>query len=302
MIKKFLCLTALWFLASPAQAGVLSSLLSFNGIQDIIEDDSVGTILDKSTIGVLESGDVLQGLIAFRTVDTLAIPNGSSIGAIYSFEVVSATPSTVTVTPATGADSVGTLLSTAGVNLNGLDVIGAGYAIFESTMVDLAAGTDFTSPIASPGVLGGLAGNLFDVVLTAGFDGIDDSQVLTATSIGALPGDLTNLARLNTFAGTGATFANFSASYSIIDTNFAAPSAFLEIFNPILNNFGQMTITNGLLTFSDTFGLPLGWDFQDDGDYRVNAVPEPASLATFAGMTMLGGFMARRRRRKSAAN
>ena len=87
---KFAVLAALFALpVSSVDAGIFGSLLSANGIADVIADDSAGSFIERGNIdGTLEVGDLLQGMISFDSVATNGVPAGSSLIAAYSFEVL----------------------------------------------------------------------------------------------------------------------------------------------------------------------------------------------------------------------
>ena len=67
---KFAVLAALLALpVSSANAGVLSSLLSFNGIEDVLIDQSRSNFDDLDNNGVFSTGDILSGFVSIDQAD-----------------------------------------------------------------------------------------------------------------------------------------------------------------------------------------------------------------------------------------
>lgn len=287
---KFAAVAAVFFLPASAQAGVFSSLLSFDGSVDVVEDDSVGSFVEKGVVdGILEVGDLLQGMIAFDPIDGNTTPAGSSVIGAYSLEVksIGAGGTSLVLGAAAGADSITSLLGTAGVDMNGLVGSGMdGFAVLESTTADVSQRSDFTGP--SFGFSGAVTAADFKAVTLLGFDGVDDTHIVT--SFGS---DLTDLSGIAGLAGTGATVAIFNGTYSVTDHAFGAGVTFLPLFNVLNGGSGDVIITNGTIAATDANTTGLGWDFNDDGDFNINAVPEPTSMLIFAGLGLVG-FMRRR--------
>lgn len=293
MLRKFFVAAALLLFAAPSQAGVVSSLLTFDGTPDTITDDSVGNFVERGTVdGILEVGDLLQGMISFGPLAGNAVPTGQSVIGAYSLRVksIGVGGTSLVLEAASGADDVVTLLGAAGVDLSGLTGthVGAsnGFALLESTSVEIDR-TSFVGPTF--GFIPPTVGSDFEAVAILGFDGVDDHHNIS--SFGA---DLTDLSVAAGFAGTGVPFALFNGTYSITDHSFGGGTIFLPLTNVISGAEGDVTIVNGFIsgTNSDTIGK--GWDYNDDGDFVINAVPEPTSLAIFA---VIGLGAARRRRR-----
>lgn len=301
MFRKLVALAMLAAFAIPAQAGLVSSLLSFDGIPDIVSDDSVGLLLDGGD-GSLDVGDSIVGLIALDPLDGNAVPAGSSVLGLYAFDVKTASAGELTLE----AGDLASLLATAGVDTSGLVAYPGGpadaaFAIIESTTAALGT-QDVSSTFAE------LVGAGFTAVLTAGFDSDDDFHTVTAD--GAV--DLTDsagiiAASLSGLFG-GSEFGGFDALYSVSEHAFGGATLFLDqptlkidtsVFPPVpvLLGSGEVTIVGGNLKFSDATAAANGWHFQDDGNYNINAVPEPGTYAAFAAIGLVG-FVARRRRNK----
>ena len=76
---KFAVLAALLALpVSSANAGVLSSLLSFNGIEDVLIDQSRSNFDDLDNNGVFSTGDILSGFVSIDQAD----PDNDNLGII----------------------------------------------------------------------------------------------------------------------------------------------------------------------------------------------------------------------------
>ena len=134
-MRKFIlaaAIAAICFVPCTAHAGLFSSLLSFDGTEDIIEDDSVGNMVEivgNTTDGILEVGDIIQGMIAFDDVDTNEVPDGSSVIGLYSFEVlgIGSGGSSLSLGAASGVHNVMSILTTAGVDTSSLVSTGTGF-------------------------------------------------------------------------------------------------------------------------------------------------------------------------------
>ena len=290
MFKKMFCAMALVaLLAVPAQAGVLSSLLSFDGNPDKLQDDSAGVVIKGAgNLGAgLEVGDIVQGVINFDQIGAPAGPVGdNSIWGVYSLEVFAGPGGPGSYFLGAVSDSTksvagaGGLLSQAGVSTAGLTATGAGatadalFAVFEFagtafTVPDDASATSGTT-IMSGGKIGGQVDASWDLVLTAGFAG-DDAY------------------RIDEFAPA---IGVFHGSFSVFDHGFGPGVTFLDLANGVLGNAGNVVVEFGSITPALPGGIASnnGFDFEDSGDFFVNAVPEPGSMAIFAclGLVALG--------------
>ena len=76
---KFAVIAALFALpVSSANAGVLSSLLSFNGVEDLLIDQSRSNFTDVDSSGGFTVGDVLSGFVTIDQAD----PDSDSTGVV----------------------------------------------------------------------------------------------------------------------------------------------------------------------------------------------------------------------------
>ena len=81
MVRKFLGLMLLVVFAAPSQAGLLSSVLTFNGERDNLIDQSASVAVDVDGSGGYSDGDVLFGFLRIDSVnrDIDLQPNGLPI-------------------------------------------------------------------------------------------------------------------------------------------------------------------------------------------------------------------------------
>ena len=303
---KFAVLAALFALpVSSVDAGIFGSLLSANGIADVIADDSAGSFIERGNIdGTLEVGDLLQGMISFDSVATNGVPAGSSLIAAYSFEVleIGEDGSYLELGAASGTDNVLDIVSNAGVDISGLTGAHVGQdnaiVLLQSSSVDVDR-NDFLGPNFgfTPG--SGATAADFDPALVLGFDGVDDQHTVTAANIPTFGlVDLTDLSTAAFFAGQGTgPIASFFGTYSITDTsNSLSALNFLPLVNPLGGAVGDVTISNGTINATDSVTSANSFDFNDDGDFLINAVPEPSTVAIFGCVGLIGLFDQRRRR------
>ena len=262
---------------------------------------------------ILEAGDIVQGAIIFDPIDGQAVPAGSTVMAIYSLRIKSISRfgtmgsggSVMELEAASGVDSVESVLTSLGV---GTTQLGSGFNGDEGiALIETSAGTigrpalkinhggptDFSTLFDSTG----LTGADFETVLTAGFVDADDHHTIVALDVPASPFTsalIADLSDISTLApGTGSSLADFVATYSIIDDAFGGGLTYLPIINPVSGAVGDIVITNGGIsnTNSDTIGD--GFHFNDDGDFQINAVPEPGSMAVWAVLMGIGGLAER---------
>lgn len=284
MFRSFMAAAVLAVFAMPAQAGILSSLLSYDGMEDEIQDDSVGTFT-TATAGVLAVGDVISGMISLDPVDGNNVPAGTSIIGAYSFEVetIAADKKSATFKAASGASSIGSILTAAGVDANGVDYTGAGLAVLESGTADVNS-DDFAGPTFGFTVASGVTGADFKTVVSLG--------VLEHVLARPL-GDITDLTTPpSIFDPIG-----FFGTYNVVDHALGASTIFLPVTNSLSGTVGDAKIEDGRILVPSATDVANGWSFGDDGNYFINPVPEPGTYAAFAAIGMIG-FVARRRRNK----
>ena len=179
----------------------------------------------------------------------------------------------------------------------------AAFAIIEATDGKLGI-EDIDSSFSQ------IAAQDFRAVITAGFDTVDDFHKVTAKGATDLTasGGIKTASALGSFGGSS--FGSFDGLYSVSAHAFGASTIFLSqevlkldnsVFPPAVTDLGdaQIYIVGGNLNYSDTTAADNGWHFQDDGNYNINTVPEPASLGIFAVIGVAGLAQRRRRNRKA---
>jgi hypothetical protein len=322
MLRKLFCFAALAVFAVPVQAGVISSLLDFDGNLDILSDDSASVVRDVGTTGVggagngiLDVGDVIQAVFEIRTIDgqqTASVGgDGATVLGIVALEVQSfgASVSGIDtvynlglVSAANAAFDLSTLLST--TNLGGL----LGVA---SSSIALITRTDDNFQISPTGSnslpLDGTDPSLFDldptpwtaeVLLGAAI--ADDFYQISLDGLMGAPGPTVPLSVPG--IDLGDQIGEYRLAQTVIDSDFGTTgfgALTVQDFSGANKTSDFVHAGNNSLFAPKLFGqTPVGFDISDDGDFALNPLPEPSSLAVFAclGVAIVG----RLRRRKHA--
>ncbi len=294
MLRKFLCVAALAMFAVPAQAGVLSSLLTFNGTTDALQaSTSRVNVVDTDGSLDISSGDVVYGFIEFNQVlqdggfNQAVTP--ATLAAVFSVEVGAGTPLGPTtvydLVAASGASSVASLTGLAGIGATdpfaivstSATVNTAGPAYAETTTTARTFAEGFTAAAGTPDGLTAFSG--WDLELTASLTGADDFFLF------------------QDFGGFG--FQTGGAT--VTSKPGLSPGV---VFLPVPTVLPPGGAPSGL---SSEIALGLtavtassinGWGFSGNSSFKINAVPEPATLLAFAGIAVVG--LVARRRRKNA--
>jgi len=305
-------------LCANAKASILGNLVSFDGSSDTFEDASVGLILkgaNNSDTGQLQIGDKIQGLVHFNNIDGTADQDfGGSIWAAYAFVVasVNTTEAGGIVTSSTFTLAGDDVLSVLGVGSSGNAVDGRTETSYlgrteTSSIVILENKTSGLGLGSTDGDLG-LAGNIDDswsVVLSASLN----NYIASAAEKNPITGEKYDLKDLSDKPSTvDTTFANFYATFNVTGHSFGSSTDFLDIYNPIVDaafsdgGLGEISIADGSLKTFNSATSGEDWDFADDGNYLMNPVPEPSTIAIWAALGLGGcGFVARRRMKAKKA-
>lgn len=299
--KAFMCASLFaCLLVSNSEASILGQMLTFDGIEDLANDNSDGKFVDTTLDGI---PDLVQGVVWIDSVNgvNVATATGGSIFAIYSFTL---TPTGVlgqfSATPTVGANSVNSMLKRGG--LGGADfstlttynagVGEPGVAVIEIpgsfTNVDWrnTGAAALSAPLTLDFIPSAVVGDFsaFDVDLTLGFDGIDDSHTINI---------LTPVVPIGVFAGV----------YSVKEHIFGGGVNYLPVTSPAVPGLfpggtGDVVIDDGSIGSAVATGAVLrGFNFSDAGTYRLNPTPEPAAVLVWAGLAGAAGLVALGRRR-----
>ncbi len=310
MKKTFLVAALLLgIFASPLRAGLLEDVLSFDGRDNVLEDNSRGLLHDLDQDGDLSSGDVVTGLIRIdrrnSPTPTPSMDDRKQLIIAYSFEVedvasIDNTPfSSITYVPAssgTGLD-IKSLLGDTHEPAGFVDWAKVSLAVMERTF---AADDSANNPVSNTvtagadlidDVLGDGSGYTLDVL--GGFDDADDfyHQLITGS-----PGiDISDIRD----ATGAATLGTQSGGFSVLYDNLGAARVFRQVSaTSVINNAvtqHDLGLEGGLLLGNNE----ANWGFADKANIRLNVVPEPATwvLVLMAGCV---GLMRGTRRRSLA--
>jgi hypothetical protein len=268
-MKKFLAaLAVLVLLAAPVKAGVLGSVLTMDGVPDILTDDSRAFKTGGPAIAV---GDELFGWIQITSTTAVGAINPPALVGIYSAKI-------------TGG--AGTFLSpwTLGVN--------TGVNTLASLAPTLTAGATAGELAKSIFVLGGLPAAFNAGALSGGAGIVGAKAELTAIDSAMGFEALIGLDGIDDYFN--AVFAGIiveDGGFSLIKSSLGAGTTLL----PLLGTGGG---THDILLNGLVFPTPdAPWHFQDNVNFTVNAVPEPTSFAVWGLIVGIGG-MSRLRRKK----
>lgn len=318
-------------LCVPVQAAILSGGLTFNGTKDELRDESVGMVINADADGVdatrISAGDYLQGIIDFDNIkqditgDNVTL---SSVFAVYSFKVIAVDYDKGFIqlgveSNALSDYSIAKMLADAGFSTAGMTnysgaLSDATFAIFEKAVTDTSGEGDIgdvvvdgdANPLLVSGEIGGQisASNEWSLSLVGGLLGDDFYNV-----------DVFDPANL-TFAGIANladndTFASYRSAMSVLFHGFSSDTVFLPLsvtdYSVAIGGDGAshsgdvITSGNNIITEPNDTAEAGGWLYSDDGNFQINAVPEPASMLVWAGLLGVGGLVAARRRKAAKA-
>lgn len=331
-MKKLVLMAILAAMPSSAFASILGSKLTMDGVEDLLDDESVGMAVDFNNDNVLNVGDIIFGIVRIDgQSDGIAI-GPQRISALYSFEVNS-------VNAATGLVTFGAIGSSAGANMNDVEagngslfsglqrsafklqtlVSGLGHAtgiLADWTNAGFAIISNdgsHSDPLAAnlAGDLNGYtivtthmsAANGWQLELVSGFETPDDYHHVKVSDA-----TIANLENLRAQVSKG-DFADFAGGFSVMYHPFGnsefIPVAGLTADGNFSGTYHDMTIEAGSLSGVKGSGAGADtaarreWMFVDDATFRLNVVPEPTSMITFLGVAACGAFGIRRRNSRS---
>lgn len=282
--------------AAPVHASILGQYLSFDGVVDLIEDDSLGVFTGDLNAPKLD--DVIQGVYSVNNIDQLSVPGDlNTVWGIYSLKVTGVTTDAETgapvvqfgaIDPAAGTgDSIQELATSLGLTLpstlrKGTMANATLLIVTNDSLVDDAPNfnTDFVT------TLGGAAfGSAWSLEMVMGL--VEDT-------------DFHEVRRNDSRS------ADYALAYSVIRDVFGPGIEYLSV--PGSRQFSKTTDGESdfvsaqlcTITIPPASGSPTGWDFSDKGDFSINAIPEPASMTLWSVLMIGGGLMTYRRRRRPA--
>ena len=318
-MKKILFVLGLSvMLTAPARAGILNTILTFDGQDNVLEDNSREIINDTDGNGLISTGDVFYGL---QRLDRRSQPNPSiDLGStqqlvnLFSFEIASilrdssgnVTGYIFKPTTATHAKSVKNLLDSAldpGTVANWNNV---GVAMIEKTFATAAPGNNPVANTVTAGdtiIAGMTAAAGWSLDILAGFSTSTDfwDFKLDSSLSGNAAIPIAAIKALSSLSTVG----TFAAGLSAVYNNFGGNAVFLPVT-------ALSTIAGASVTTHDLAVIPIAavsgydftnWDVKDVANIKLNVVPEPTTIALWAvGFVGMVGIARRRRRnnKKSA--
>lgn len=300
--RLLLAVCALCVAAGNVQAGILSSHLTFDGVPDIMEDDSRANLFDPGGDG-FSIFDVVWGFVSVSDFNPSGNPSPDEVAILFAAEIYgTAANGTFQLGPvrpasngsANGAFTLGSLL---GVGSPLLPVVGPG-APFGATTADAIAvvvSNTGVDPLAPE--LGSLAA--FNAAF--GYEatiGVDPASVLT----GVVSGDFFHFFPVAVSTPPpvpGDLIASETAGFSIFDHPFSPSVIFLGVTATRLDT-GAKTVHDvrlfeGSVFLNDDTTSP--WSLTDNSNFSLNPTPEPTSLVIWGLLAFLGFAACRRRNR-----
>jgi hypothetical protein len=287
------------FAASVAEAGILSSLLTYDGVQDDLTDESRSLLVDNDGNHTLSTGDDLFGFIRISNINGSGLSNAQNVVIAFSAVITSGGPIvgngvydfTLGPVGAAGPISLTSLLGAGMLPASATPFLSSAiFAVLESSTVNPLTNAAFNSAadafaqmkLFSPGnwtydALGGFGSNpddFFEAELTAKAGGANVS--------GIEAGGFSILDQV--FAGLGVSFLPVDVQH--VDG--------VTVTSHDIGLFNDSSITN------QKSGPNIAkWNFVDNAHFGVNPTPEPASLLVWAGLLGTVGLASRRRRANS---
>jgi hypothetical protein len=312
-------------LGSTAEASIFYDNIGVNdGNDDRLSDQSLGWFVVDGTASrpnadTIVAGDKIRGLIRMDLVNTVN-PN-DTLWAAYEFVIASVSDSDT-------SDGIAndTVTFANGDVMSWLNGSGSGGQSIDTTALNTGSSANASFVLLETGS-GGTALD-FNAVFREGEALYKDSNKTTAAFDGwnalitgaiskpsdayGLTNGLVNLGSFNAVGGVsgGVDFANIEGGLSVTSWDATKLS---KSWGPSLTGLGQLDptklgigseifISGGFVTGAFTQQSNRGFDFVDRGEFFINPVPEPSTIAIWAALGLGGcGFVARRRMKAKKA-
>jgi len=293
---KFAVLAALFALpVSSADAGIVSSLLTSNGVQDSLVDQSVDSFLDVDGSGTFNLGDVLFGI---AQIDQVQPDGGASItvapariGVAFAAEVTSFEPVGSLPTQDFFSVEFGAVTS-AGNTLN--DLLGAGFAgTFDNDTIfavfERSAGGSLLDVPNTPGTADALqiftdvGADAFDFVFSGGLEAGDFFE--STIGFNSTTGDFVGGDQRGGFTITNSTIGTVGTDFLPVDVT--------RLDGTTVSSHDITIDVGSNISPADGLQLTNGFAFENNVQFSINTVPEPTSALTFLGVFAI--CVARRR-------
>ncbi|TWT56272.1 PEP-CTERM sorting domain-containing protein [Allorhodopirellula solitaria] len=295
MLRKFLCVAALAVFAVPAQAGLLGSVLTFNGLEDLISTTSPAGLAAYVDLGATgySDGDIIYGFVVAGVGLNDSATGQDFMGghavAMFSAQLMQGSggynlvaPDAVSgyrlgdlIDPVFAAEIAGVADDVVAVMLSG----GSGSLLSSYASADNSSG-DGLKHFGSSDYDLEIAAGLQDMGQGAGPGFFQFEGGSSGGSIGLQRGGF------NVLSGVGdlgsLTFKNVASN---------------SLFSPPATTEANIALDTTFVKLAGTTPSNNGWTYQTTSDgIRLNAVPEPATILAFTGLGLIG-LCSRRRRR-----
>ena len=323
LLHSVVAVAAALGIAVSASAGIVADHLTFDGNPDTLNDNSRTKIIDVDNNGYLSIGDRFVGLFQIEKFNGSDDPSPAGVFGVVAFEVKSLV---------SGTGGVGSVFSLGAVSdannafslKNVLDpaLHPAGW-----TDADWEKTVGIVVEIPDLGVNSGTddAVNPYDAAHSESDVDIIKDAVTAAKGwkyVMALGTETTNPHGYSDFFyakaqvdfttskisdieadSSGTTILTQKAALTILDHTFGAGVTFLPVgvrkeysLGPV-DTFADFVLKPDGSVQTTDLTSSSGWSVVDDGNFEMNAVPEPTSLLAWVGLVTMAGVMVRRRRR-----